>query len=167
MNYFKVAGPFLAAASIFGAGLIGFSGCAGNSEITPVLPDYQVLRTPPIEVTIDQLYQEYITDEAAAIAKYEGRRLLFSNVLVEEINNVHVDPETGNVRDIYIVNNFVEFRAKFWTDVAFIREGFVVDIVGEPRGIFGIKENYLVVGDCRIFIIEGDLDFDFGLVPDY
>jgi hypothetical protein len=159
MNYFKVVGLFLATIAIFAAGLIGLGACAGNTEITPIAPKFKDLETPPIEVTIEQLYQEYITDEAAASAKYEGKRLLFTNVEVEEINSIAAD--TGDGPGIDIVSGFVEFRARYWIDVAIITRGFVVDIVGTPKGIFGIDQQYLVVGDCRIFIIEGDAGADY------
>lgn len=159
MNYFKVVGLSLAAIAIFAAGLISFGACAGNTQITPIAPRFQNLETPPIEVTIEQLYQEYITDEAAASAKYEGKRLLFANVEVEEINSIAAD--TGDGPGVDIVSGFVEFRARYWIDVANITRGFVVDIVGTPKGLFGIGQQYLVVGDCRIFIIEGDAGADY------
>ncbi len=159
MNYFKVVGLSLVAIAIFATGLIGFSACAGNTEITPIAPKFQNLETPPIEVTIEQLYQEYITDEAAASAKYDGKRLLFTNVEVEEINSIAAD--TGDGPGVDIVSGFVEFRARYWIDVATITRGFVVDIVGTPRGLFGIDQQYLIVGDCRIFIIEGDVGADY------
>ena len=159
MNYFKSVGLFLATTAIFAAGLIGFSACVGNVGITPIVPIFKVLWPPPIEVTIEQLYQEYITDEAAANAKYAGKRLLFTNVEVEEINSLRAD--NGNDPGVYLVNASVEFRPRYWTDAALITDGFVVDIVGEPRGMFGVEQNYLVVEDCRIFIIEGDVGADY------
>jgi hypothetical protein len=159
MNYFKVVGLFLATTAIFAAGLIGLGACAGNAEITPIAPKFKVLWPPPIEVTIEQLYQEYITDEAAANAKYEGQRLLFTNVVVEEINSLRAD--NGNDPGVYLVNASVEFRPRYWIDVALITDGFVVDIVGTPKGIFGIDQKYLVVDDASVFIIEGDVGADY------
>ncbi len=168
MKYFKAIGLFLVTIAIFAVGLIGFSACAGNTEIAADIPEFEVLEAPPIEVTIDQLYQEYLTDEAAANARYEGKRLLFTNVVVERLDHFATDP-SANVPNIYIVNDSVEFRPRYWywADVATIREGFVVDIVGTPRGLFGIEQQYLVVEDCRIFIIEGDVGAVYDVVPEY
>jgi hypothetical protein len=156
MNYFKVVGLFIATAAIFVAGLIGFSACAGNAASVSVTPDFEDLDEPlPIEVTVEQLYQEYLADEAAANAKYEGQRLLFTNVEVEDINAHNVDP-SAEVRNVYLVNSFVEFRPRYMIDVALVQVGFVVDIVGTPRGIFGIDQQYLVVDDASVFIVESD-----------
>lgn len=44
------------------------------------------------------------------------------------------------------------------------REGFVVDIVGEVRSLFGIKHNYLIMEKCWISIVEGDIGGD---IPDW
>lgn len=166
MNKFKSMGLFLATIAIFAVGLIGFNGCAGNTEIVADIPEFEVLETPPIEVTIDQLYQEYITDEAAAKAKYEGKRLLFTNVVVEKLETFPTDP-TFNGPQFHIVNNSVEFRPKYWADTENIKVGFVVDIVGEPRGLFGVNLQLLVVDDCSIFIIEGDIGTVYEVALDY
>jgi hypothetical protein len=152
----KKIGLFMATIAIFAVGLIGFSACAGNAASVSVTPEFEDLDDPlPIEVTIDQVYQEYLADEAAANAKYAGKRLLFTNVEVEEINAHAVDP-SAEVRNVYLVNSFVEFRPRYMIDVALVQVGFIVDIVGTPRGLFGIDQQYLVVDDASVFIIESD-----------
>lgn len=155
MNYSKVIGLFLATIAILAVGLIGFGGCAGNGEAIAVIPEFEEPEAPPIEVTIDQLYEEYMTDEAAANAKYKGKRLLFTNVEVEEINSISVDSANPPIN--YIVNHSVEFRPRYTKYTALVREGFVVDIVGEVRGVFGMEHYYLVVENCWINIVEGDI----------
>jgi len=165
MNYFRVIGLFLATIAILAVGLIGFGGCAGNAENALVIPEFEEPEPPPIEVTIDQLYEEYMTDEAAANAKYKGKRLLFTNVEVEEINTFF--PDSAQDPIIYIVNHSVEFRPRYWIDTVLVREGFVVDIVGEVRGVFGLENYYLVVENCWVKIVEGDIGMGEVGNPDY
>ncbi len=100
MKYFKAIGLFLATIAIFAVGLVGFGACAGSAASVAVTPEFEVLETPPVEVTIEQLYQEYLADEAAANAKYEGKRLLFTNVVVEKLDHFATDP-SANVPNIY------------------------------------------------------------------
>lgn len=155
MNHFRVIGLFLTTIAILAIGLIGFGGCNSNAENTLVIPEFEEPGPPPIEVTIDQIYEEYITDEAAANAKYQGKRLSFTNVEVEKIRSKFADSSQDPL--IFIVNNYVEFRPRYITDTVFVREGYVVDIVGEARGVFGIGYSYLIVENCWVKIVEGEI----------
>ena len=163
MSYFKVIGIFLATVAVLAGSIIGF-GCANNTESTSAAPEFEELGPPPVEVTVDQLYAEYMADKAAADAKYKGERLLFSGVEVEEIESIFAD--SGQDPLIYIVNHSVEFRPRYITDTVLVRKGFVVDIVGEIRGVFGVVNHYLVVGDCWVKIVEGDIGVAYE-DPDY
>ena len=127
------------------------TGCR-NGE--PVIPVYHAVGAPPVEATIEQLLSDYTSDEAAADIKYGGKRLLFSNVEVESLTILFQD--SANDPIIYIVSGDIEFRPKFHLDTTFVREGFVVDIIGEVYGWFGVVDRYLVVEDCWVKIIEGD-----------
>jgi len=133
--------------------LIVLTGCARNELF---IPELHHLSPAPYEVTTDQIVLDYLTDEVSADAKYKDKRLLFSNVEVEGINTVFVD--SVNSPFIYILNNSVEFRPRYDADTSLIREGFVVDIVGEVRGFFGVESQYLIVDDCWVGIIEGDIE---------
>ena len=96
-----------------------------------------------------------MTDKVIGDTKYKGKRLSFSNVEVEEINRIVLD--SANAPNNYIVNNSVEFKPRYNIDTILVREGFVVNIVGEVRGLFGTKHNYLNVERCWISIVEGDI----------
>ena len=153
MKYGRLNRFFPITMAILVVGLICLSGCTGNANIT--YPVFEPLQ-PPIEVTVDQLYQEYMTDEADAKAKYKGERLLFSGVTVEKVNNFFY---IARPIEFHILNGSVKFRPRYPSDVESIREGFVVDIVGEAQGtIFG----FLIVKDCWINIVEGDIEADYG-----
>jgi hypothetical protein len=164
MNYFKVMGLFLTAVVVLAVGSISFTGCAGDDENNTVVPSFTDPGPPPIEVSASQLFEEYITDEAAANAKYKGKRLSFINLKVDKINSVFVD--SANPSIIYPVSNSVEFRPRFTVDSAWVRQDYVVDIVGEVRGLFGMAERFLIVEDCWIKIIEGEIGVEY-VDPDY
>jgi len=150
MKQGKFKGLFLVIIGVLVVGLIGLSGCTGDTDVTSVIVEPL---QPPIEVTVDQLYQEYMTDEAAAKAKYKEERLLFTEVEVEEVSNHLLDHRANEAADIYIMTDSVKFKPRYSSDIDFIREGFVVDIVGEAQGlIWGV----LYIKDCWIMIIEGD-----------
>lgn len=164
MNTFKIVGLFLVTITICTVGLISLVGCTGEAESSEVIPEFTELGPPPIEVSTNQLYAEYITDEAAANAKYEGQRLAFTNLKAEAIKSVFVD--SANASIIYVVNNSVEFRPRYNVDSAWVRQGYVVDIVGEVRGLFGMTKRFLVVEDCWIRIVEGEIGIEY-VDPDY
>jgi len=156
MKQGKFKNIFLVTMAVLVIGLIYLSGCTGNAENGFTVPAFTEPGPPPIEVTVDQLYQEYMVDEAAADAKYEGERLLFSGVTVEKVSNFFY---IARPIEFHILNGSVKFRPRYPSDVESIREGFVVDIVGEAQGIiFG----FLIVKDCWMMIIEGDIGADYG-----
>ena len=156
MKQGKFKGLFLVIIGVLVVGLIGLSGCTGNAENGFTVPTFTEPGPPPIEVTVDQLYDEYMADEAAADAKYEGERLLFSGVRVEKVSN---DFYIDRPIEFYILNSSVKFRPRYVVDIELVREGFVVDIVGEAQGIIF---DFLIVKDCWMMIIEGDIGADYG-----
>ena len=163
-NSYKIIGLFLTSIIISTVGSVSFAGCADNAEDNTVIPAFTELGPPPVEVTAYQLFEEYITDEAAANAKYDGKRITFVNVKVEILHSVQID--SANPPILYPVSNSVEFRPRYMTDSAWVREGYVVDIVGEVRGLFGFEQRYLVVDDCWMKIIEGEIGIEY-VDPDY
>ncbi|MFC1865524.1 hypothetical protein ACFLYB_02275 [Chloroflexota bacterium] len=133
------------------SGLFVLTGCQSDE---PVIPVYHAVGAPPVEVTIEQLLSDYTSDEVAADIKYKGKRLLFSDVEVESLTIIFID--SANDPILYIVNSDIEFRPKYDIDTTFVREGFVVDMIGEVYGWFGLVDRYLVVENCWVKIIEGD-----------
>lgn len=132
--------------------IIMITACGSDEQVVPV---YQPVAAPPEEVMVEQLLSDYLTDEVAADAKYDGKRLLFINIEVEKI--IAYWPTSADDPIIYIVNNSIEFRPRYFVDTVYVREGFVVDIVGEVRGLFGIEDRYLVMENCWVKIVEGDI----------
>jgi hypothetical protein len=129
-------------------------GCQSDQSVDEISPIYIPIAEPPIEAKLDQVLSDYISDEVAADNKYGGKRLLFINLEVDKLKlNLMDDYDIPVVR---IVSNGVEFKPKFDIDTTFVREGFVVDIIGEVSGWFGAASRYLVVENCWVKIIEGD-----------
>jgi len=140
---------------LFLSSLIVLTGCARYEMF---VPEYKKFTKPPDTITTEQLLSDYLADEVAADTKYKGKRFLFTNVKVEALNvnivNSAYDP------DISIINYYVEFMIRFNEDTPIIKEGFILDILGDIRGLFGTGNHYIIVDNCWIGIVEGDTEGD-------
>ena len=159
MNYARFSCHYLVTIAILGIGLISFAGCAANAQNDIVAPRFEKLKAPPIEVTIDQLYAEYMAYGPAVEDKYNDKRLLFYGVTVEgllSLFNLENDVFIGNA---YIVAGNAKFIPRHNEYLDNIRDGFVVDIVGECSGVIWpiIGEPFLEISDCWINIVEGEI----------
>jgi len=139
------------------SGLFIMAGCQNKGQDTPV---YIPIESLPLEITIDQLYADYMADEAAADDKYKGERLLFYGITVEKVNSVI---NWGN-NEVFMYNSHfitgsVKFNPKYTVYLDNVWDGFVVDIVGECKGLIlpiNSVEPLLQISDCWINIVEGD-----------
>lgn len=167
MTHQKSKGTLLIGIGILAASLVVLSGCAKSQAIV-AQPFLQTSRPQPIELTVDQLYSEYMADEAAADAKYKGKRLQFTNVVVETIhghfstgeawiNDLRDNPE--GVMDYFLVAGSVRFEAQYPHTIREVLEGTVIDIEGDVQGIS--KDGLIIVSNCWLNIITG------GAVPGY
>jgi hypothetical protein len=148
MKHYKTRYPLWFTFVFLLTSLIVLLGC-GKYELW--IPEFTEFAPSPAEVTVEQLYSDYMVDEGAADAKYKGRRFIFTNVKVEEIESRFVN---RRAIDIYIMNNFVKFRPRYPADIDGILVGFIVEIVGECQGL---QWGRIIVKDCWVAIIEGDL----------
>ena len=160
MRHHRFRVPFLVTMGILAVGLIGLSGC---SSTTFVAQTYQAPILPPIiEVTVDQLYAEYMADEAAADAKYKGKRLMFAEVAVEGVHghfstgqdfldNLMTDRETAF--DYFVMIGSVRFEPRNPQYIYGIQVGDVIDIVGYIQGMS--EDGTILIKDCWIKIISG------------
>jgi hypothetical protein len=141
--------------------LVVLNGCQNDDHFVPV---YTSIGVVPVEVTIDQIYTEYVTDEVTANEKYEGKRLLFSGIKVEEVSSIL---NWGNnerfMYNSHIRTGNVKFIPRYTLHLDNVMEGFVVDIVGECIGLTqpDYREPLLLISDCWINIVEGDLEATF------
>ncbi|MHC4278073.1 MAG: OB-fold protein [Planctomycetota bacterium] len=126
------------------------TGCSRSSEFAA--PEFTEPDAAAIEVTPEQLYVEYTEDEAAASAKYNGKRLSFIGVTAEKVNNEFYDSRATNA-EFYVLVDYVKFRPSYGAYIDDVRVGFVLDIVGE---VMGLISGSLYVNDCWIQIVEGD-----------
>ena len=158
MKYRKFKHPFIAAIGSFLVGLIGITGCTGSIESSFVLATFSEPGPPPTEVTVDQLYAEYMTDEAAADAKYKWERLLFTEVDVEEVvGKIYVDQHGDPVflNDYFISGHikFVEVQ-DFFIVMQNVKEGYVLNITGDCQGLI---QGFVYISDCWLESVVGDL----------
>ena len=159
MKHLRFISLYLVATAVLVIGLTGFAGCAGNAEDDIFAPKFEELMAPPIEVSLDQIYAEYMADEAAADARYKGKRLLFYGVTVEEVGSIS---DVGNqvfMYNTHIIADSIKFTPRYTVDIDNIRNGFVVDIVGECRGLIWpiSREPLLQISDCWVNIVEGEI----------
>ena len=168
MSYFKVIGIFLATVAVLAGSIIGF-GCANNTESTSAAPEFEELGPPPVEVTVDQLYAEYMADKAAADAKYKGERLLFHEVEVEQVDGYFEYIGLGEwvFEKISFISGPVKFelRGEYYGTMQNIEEGYVLNIVGEGWGLQGRSRDIVAIYNCWVESVIGDLgtneEFDY------
>lgn len=168
MKYVRFSCLCLVTIAIFVISLAGFIGCKGNDVGNTITsPKFEGVARLPLEVTIDQIYAEYMADEAAADGKYKGERLLFYGIVVEEVSS-YIDPDEGLfMYNTYIIVDSAKFTPKYTDYLDNVRDGFIVDVVGECRGLIWplSREPLLSISDCWINTIEGEVIEDW--YPDY
>jgi hypothetical protein len=132
------------------------------------IPEYEPLQPPPPIVDPEQIYIEYMIDKVKADDKYHGKRIWFSEVTVEKVINIiaEANPESLNnplpqlkslpqMDDIGVQIGPLFFKLRSPITLLTIREGCIVDILGEVRGL---ENDYLIIQDCTIWVLEGSQD---------
>jgi|GEM_PF-1216805 len=154
-------------------GVFVSTGCnnAGAGSSTPAAPNNpatavteptntQPKTTAPVEpITVDQetLYQEFTEDAETAMAKYQGKRLVFKNVLIEDMPWLY----KGVGTDWYVINSYVKYKTIYLDYLNDLRINYIVNIEGE---VFGMQENILVIEDCEYIIVDDSNGIE---MPDY
>lgn len=127
--------------------LIGTTGCS-NTKGNIVLADYEELSLkPPIELTTDQLYEEYMADPIAADDKYKWERLCFYEVEVEEI--------VGHLQ--YFITGNVKFVLQSSSKMQNVEPGNVLNLVGECRGFENTPGEVVAIRGCWAEGVNCDL----------
>lgn len=156
MFYRRFKPSALIIAGLLSISLVGLAGCTASS-FTP--PQFEESLSLPPEITVDQLYSEYCADEAAADAKYNGEKLLFYEVVVEEvkIKAYIIDSEVGifNVGIIEFVSGGVGFTVRDATKWN-IEVGFILNIEGICLGI-SLMDKRPTIRVSYIESIKGDI----------
>jgi hypothetical protein len=133
--------------------LIGLSAITGCRE-TPTLPYAPIqLAPPPVELSLERVYQDYMADVKDAEENYSGERFLFRGLLVDDVESYFLN---SRAFDISITVGNVRFKPRYEYDFDEILPGFVVDVTGVPRSLF--MDRILIVTDCLVYIVEG---YDF------
>jgi hypothetical protein len=125
-----------------------------------VAPTAIELEEPPLEVTVNQIYQEYQDNIAAANAKYIGKHLLFRNLEVEDIFIRQYNDRHGYVSYVkeYLRCGIIRFILRdFYVTQQYIEVGFVLNVVGYCEG-FSVERGMVVISDCWVQAVKGDLN---------
>ncbi len=160
----KVKYLFLSLIGILVISLVVLSGCAGNDSAVLTFPAFEAPLPPPVEVTVDQLYQEYMADETAADAKYKGERLLLNEVAVEEVvSQTFISGGSSSTLNLYFMNGLVRFKLRDLRIMQNIEAGYVLNIVGECMGlqkVYAMAKEYVIyvgIEDCWVESVIGDI----------
>jgi hypothetical protein len=162
MNIIRIILSIIALFTISTTIVIGTSGCKGNGGGDIITPEFTGIGPPPIEVTISQVYADYLTNEDDADVKYGKDKLLFSEVEVEEIfgNYFQMGDALGAGELSYVKLSFNAGTAKFKLREEYfgvmqnIEEGYVLNIIGQSRGL---QDGLLLIDDCWVESVKGDL----------
>jgi hypothetical protein len=123
---------FLFILGIFTIGLVFLAvSCSGTSVF---IPEATQLEQPPIKVTATQLYQEYMADEAAADARYKGKKVWVTEAVVD----TYLESESGcylemrwRPEELVVHRTFVSFH---------IRPFSVSTVILEPQFSEGFRD---------------------------
>ncbi len=143
--------------------LISLADCASTAVTppeftTPVAP----LTPPPIEVAIGQLSSEYALDEAAADAKYKGKKLLFNQLAVEEVVYQQFPGLVGDDKPfkVYFKNGDVSFIPQgmsiMHSMMQSIERGFILNVEGICLGLIEPR-NSITIDIYWMETIKGDI----------
>jgi len=156
MNYIRISRFSLVAIATLVIASFGFNGCTsgGGSHVT--VPEFEGIGPPPIEVTVDQLISDYMSNEAAADSKYCEKRLLFAEVEVEEVFGRDYTDNHGQITYVqeYFMVGAIKFKLRDFGIMQNIEKGFVLNLVGECRGLL---KGFVYIEDCWVESIVGDL----------
>ena len=130
------------------AGSLAFSGCQQNITL-PYAPIS--LSPPPVELSLEKLYNDYMVDAEEAEARYSGERFLFKGLVVDDVESYFLN---SRAFDVSIMVDNVKFKPRYEHDLDNIFPGFVVDVTGVPQSL--LLDRILIVTDYLVFVVEGN-----------
>jgi len=133
--------------------LIVFSLLPGCSKPAFSAPPATTLQQAPAEAVALTMWKEFTSNEAAALAKYEGKTLHFARVKVDKMSFLG----EGMDQELYVQEGIdpnveqVKFRTDLLSDIVNVRDGYIVEIVGSVQGMqFG----YLIMRISWLKVID-------------
>ena len=134
---------------VLGVLLVGLTAIIGCSRSNLFMPEYTHFEPAPIMVTSDQLYKDYLLDEKAAEAKYQGKQIWIIEARVDN----YIESESGSyltikwfykeiedheelvVEILNLASNTLQLESQYSNGFRDIGDGFLVEVVGECQGI--------------------------------
>lgn len=129
-------------------GLLAFGGCrqATTLPYTPIR-----LSPPPVELSLEKVYSDYMADAKEAEARYSGERFLFTGLVVDDVESYFLN---SRAFDISIMVGNVKFKPRYEHELDKILPGFIIDVTGVPQSL--LLNRILIVTDCLVFVVEGN-----------
>ncbi len=129
---------------------LAFSSCSQQAFSPPTASS---IGSAPIEANALQMWKDYKTDAVAAAAKYEGKDLHFARVRVDKMTFLGegMDEEPYVQEGIDPNVEIVRFRANTVAEITPVREGYIVEIVGQSQGL---RFGYLAIGVSWLKVID-------------
>ena len=136
--------------------LLAFSGCRQGLSLpyTPIR-----LEPPPVELSLEKVYNDYMIDINEAEEKYMGKRFLFKGLVVDWVGSYVLNQRIG---DYSIMVGNVKFKPRCERDLDQIFPGFIINVTGIPQSLF--VDRILIITDCLMYIVE---ESDYELPPGY
>ena len=133
---------FLVMVSLLLAGL--FAGCMRLPRYVPP-PATIILDAAPLEADARVLYEEWLVDSGAVLARYRDVTLYFRRIFVEQV------AKAEEMTQSFVINGQTKFVVADVSDLEQVSAGQTVDIVGRLSGIFDDK---LIISDCWVRIVD-------------
>lgn len=120
----------LAATLLVALPVVASASCSSDA-FTP--PSATTIEGAPMEVIALEMWNDYKADPVAAAAKYEGKKLHFASVRVDQMSFMG----EGGDYELYVQEGIdpnieqVKFRTDNLSDIINVREEYIVEIVGK------------------------------------
>jgi hypothetical protein len=130
--------------------------CCTRITVTPPIPI--ALQPAPIEITAAEIYQDYTVNPASADAGFRFKRVMFTNLVVENVHGriyVQTHGELVYLQDWFTSGNvmFIDLQ-DYLVAMQHIKVGYILNIVGTCEGLEG---GYVTVDNCWVQSVQGDL----------
>jgi hypothetical protein len=128
--------------------LVMVTATAGASAACNRAPAYTpptatiILEAAPLEMDAMALYEEWMGNPDATMARYNGMKLYFKGV-VEQVNLLRESPDS----DLFAQIGPVKFRVAVPGDIKNVQVGNTIDAVGK---LWGMQDGNLIISDCWV-----------------
>ncbi|UCG55105.1 MAG: hypothetical protein JSV32_02495 [Dehalococcoidia bacterium] len=147
LKHYPYSLRIIAVLSILLMSFISVIGCSHAESSVDIIGFEEFKVNPPVELTLDQLHEEYINDPIAADDKYKGLRLCFYGVEAQAV--------VGYLQ--YFISDNVKFVLASNSQMQNVEPGNILNLVGECRGLEKAPREIVTIRDCWAEGVNCDL----------